>query len=131
MKIFDDLIAESNGDIFYTSKFSYNSDELDWRDPDPDYSVKINRYMTSRFVQEENLATVEARSTFVDALILTEHGFFDHKAGKGVIEADPYRETSVTPAWRECVSLYSINVQSLDFSKEAIKNKLEEASTLM
>jgi hypothetical protein len=53
-------------------------------------------------------------------------------AGKGVIEADPYGETSVTPAWRKAVVLYlGYNYIEPDTSKEAIRKSMEESSALI
>ena len=59
-------------------------------------------------------------------------GVFCHVAGKGVMEADPHGETSVTPAWRKAAVFYlGYNYIEPDMSKEAIRKSMEESSALI
>ena len=72
---------------------------MDWHGPTTD-AVGGSNFLSSRLIQQENLATEEAKATLTQALLATGGGLFNHVGGKGVIEGDPNRETSVTPAWR-------------------------------
>ena len=76
---------------------------MDWHGPTTD-AVGGNSFLSSRLIQQENLASEEAKNALTQALLAAGGGLFNHVGGKGVIEGDPNRETSVTPAWRQAVS---------------------------
>ena len=60
MKIFDDLIAQSQGTIIPLSAEKRESDIFDWRLPGAD-SSGMARYISSRLIQKENIATEESK----------------------------------------------------------------------
>ena len=79
-------------------------------------SVGSSAMLVSRLIQEENIATPEARAQLVDAFV--EVGFgspFNFVGGKGVMDKDPdSTETSVTPAWRKTIGHLTWGSADLD-----------------
>ena len=57
LKIFDDLVAQSNGTIIYSYREKKETEIFDWR------FELINEvsFLSSRLIQEENLASKESR----------------------------------------------------------------------
>ena len=94
------MVEESQGDIFYADKREENYENwMDWHGPGTD-AVGSSAFLSSRLIQVENLATEDAKSALLEAILATGGGLFNHIGGKGVIEGDPNGETSVSPAWR-------------------------------
>ena len=106
---------------------------MDWHGPTTD-AVGGNNFLSSRLIQQENLATEEAKATLTQALLATGGGLFNHVGGKGVIEGDPNRETSVTPAWRQAVSHFVLTgseASPADNTKEGYAHAMQRATELM
>ena len=103
LQIFDDLVDREEGIFWIQNDKSNHESFMDWHGPTTD-AVGGNNFLSSRLIQQENLATEEAKNALTQALLAAGGGLFNHIGGKGVIEGDPNRETSVTPAWRQAVS---------------------------
>ena len=78
-----------------------------WHGPTTD-TVGGSSFMASRLLQPTSLETDESKSALVDAIIATKGGVFEHIGGKGVIEGDPFNETSINPALRTALSIYGV-----------------------
>lgn len=107
LKIFDDFAKDKK---FLWKRFSDDRSNhptwMDWHGDETD-AVGSSSFMASRLIQEENVATEEARAALVDALLKTGAGNFLHVGGKGVTDQDPdSKATSVTPAWRKTLVHY-------------------------
>ena len=128
------MVEESQGDIFYADKReSDNETFMDWHGPGTD-AVGSGGFISSRLIQVENLATEEAKSALLEAILLSGGGLFNHVGGKGVIEGDPHGETSVSPAWRQTVSHYVLaNAEQapLTGSVDEFERAMKAATDLM
>ena len=103
---------------------------MGWHGPNTD-TVGGNQFLSSRLIQVENLATDESKDALTHALLESEAGLFNHIGGKGVIEADPFGETSVSTAWRQTVSHYVLTNgwATPENSKEGYRSAMEHATS--
>ena len=95
------LIAESG-------KYDKNHKTwLDWHGANTTDPVGYMAFLVSRLIQQENIATDEARNQLNKAMLAQGGAQWLIVAGKGVQDADPNNElTAVTPAWRKTVAHY-------------------------
>ena len=106
--LFDNLVDESNGEIVWLGKIEENYDNFyGWHGPTTDV-VGASSFIASRLLQPYSLETAESKSALVDAIIASQGGVFEHIGGKGVIEGDPFNETSINPALRTALSIYGV-----------------------
>ena len=69
--MFDDLVEQSGGDIFWVEKVTENHDTfMSWHGDSTD-SVGGSGFIASRLIPAESFATEESRTALTDALIST------------------------------------------------------------
>ena len=81
IQIFDDLVDQSGGDIFWAYREEGNHPTfMDWHGASTD-GVGGSGFLASRLIPVENFATDESRSAIVDAIMYSGQGMLTHVAG--------------------------------------------------
>ena len=111
-----DMMVSKHPEITLGGAWKQNYDTwLEWHGDRLD-AVGSNYFMTSRLIPSEYYASGKARKELKEAILAGGSGQWIMVAGKGVREADPYGETSVTPAWRRTATHYGTTAPQIDWT---------------